>query len=136
MPSKAGLALKSVDTFLRALEFLCAALLLGIFSWFLAYLTRHDQPLPTWMKASEGMSGAAVIYTIFGVILTCFLGGLTFFAFVAIFLDICFVACFIAIAILARGGVHTSGSYSPLGNQRARDAKLQTAGFAVAIIGA
>ena len=88
------------------------------------------------MKACEGMSGGAVIYTAFAVILTCFLGGITFFAFLAILLDICFIGCFVAIAILARHGVHTSGAYSPLGNRKGRDAKLQTVAFAVAIIGA
>lgn len=136
MPSKGGLALKGLDTFLRILEFLCAALILGIFSWFLAYLHHHNRHIPTWMKACEGMSGAAVIYTAFAVILTCFLGGITFFAFLAILLDICFIGCFVAIAILARHGVHTDGAYSPLGNGKGRDAKLQTVAFAVAIIGA
>ena len=88
------------------------------------------------MKAVEGISGGACIYTAFATLLTCFLGGLTFFAFLAILLDICFLGAFIAIAILARGGVHTSGVNSPLGNRKTRDAKLQTAAFAVAIIGA
>lgn len=135
MPSKAGFALRGADSFFRALEFLCSALLLGIFSWFLAYLSRHHQHIPTWMRAAEGISGGACIYTIFGVLLTCFLGGLTFFAFLAIFLDILFGGAFIAIAVLARGGVHTQGSSSPLGNRKVRDAKLQTSAFAVAIIG-
>ena len=137
MPSKAGgLALRSGDSFLRILEFLCAALILGVFSWFLAYLTDHHLHIPTWMKACEGISGIAVIYTGFGVILTCFLGGITFFAFLAILLDICFLGGFVAIAVLAKGGTHTSGANSPLGNGSSRDAKLQTAAFAVAIVAA
>ena len=88
------------------------------------------------MRAIEGISGGACIYTAFATLLTCFLGGLTFFAFLAILLDICFLGAFIAIAILARDGVHTNGANSPLGNRKTRDAKLQTAAFAVAIIGA
>lgn len=88
------------------------------------------------MKACEGISGAAVIYTAFATILTCFLGGITFFAFLAILLDVAFLGAFLAIVILARGGRHTSGAYSPLGNRKPRDAKLQTSAFAVAIIGA
>lgn len=36
MPSKGGIALRGSDSFLRLLEFLCAGLVLGIFSWFLA----------------------------------------------------------------------------------------------------
>ena len=88
------------------------------------------------MKAVEGMAGVAVIYTAFATLLTCFLGGITFFALLAIVLDICFCGAFVAIAVLARGGRHTSGANSPLGNKKARDSKLQTAAFAVAIIGA
>ena len=88
------------------------------------------------MRAVEGISGAAVVYTAFATILTCFLGGLTFFALLAILLDVCFVGGFVAIAVLARGGIHTKDVNSPLGNSKARDAKLQTAAFAVAIIGA
>lgn len=88
------------------------------------------------MRAVEGIAGAAVIYTAFATITTCFLGGVTFFALLAILLDVCFLGAFIAIAVLARGGTHTDGSHSPLGNGRPRDAKLQTSAFAVAIIGA
>ena len=88
------------------------------------------------MKAVEGIAGAAVIYTAFATLMTCFLGGLTFFALLAILLDLCFLGAFVAIAVLARGGVHTNAVNSPLGNQNGRDAKLQTAAFAVAIVGA
>ena len=82
------------------------------------------------------MSGAAVIYTGFASLLTCFLGGITFFAFLAILLDVLFCAAMVAIAVLTRGGSHTGGSYSPLLNGKARDAKFQTAVFAVSIIAA
>ena len=88
------------------------------------------------MKAVEGMSGAAVIYTAFASLLTCFLGGVTFFAMLAIILDVLFCAAMVAVAILTRGGRHTGGQYSPLGNRRVRDAKFQTAVFAISIIAA
>lgn len=88
------------------------------------------------MKAVEGMSGAAVIYTAFATLLTCFLGGLTVFAILAILLDVLFCAAMVAVAVLTRGGRHTSGAYSPLGNRRVRDAKFQTAVFAVSIVAA
>lgn len=136
MPSKGGLALRGADSFLRCLEFLCAAVILGIMSYFLAYLTRHDRGIPTWMKAVEGMAGAAVIYTAFATLLTCFLGGKRLAAILAILLDTLFCAAMVAIAVLARGGRRTSGRYSPLGNNRVRDAKMQTAVFAVSIIAA
>jgi hypothetical protein len=64
----------------------------------------RDQGIPTWEKAVEGISGVAVLYTIAAVVLTCCLGGITFFAFTAILLDILFVGGFIAIAILTRHG--------------------------------
>ena len=82
------------------------------------------------------MAGAAVIYTAFATLLTCFLGGMTFFALLAILLDLLFCAAMVAIAVLTRGGRHTTGAYSPLSNRKARDAKFQTAVFAVAIVAA
>lgn len=63
------------------------------------------------------MSGIGVVYTIFAVILTCCLGGKTFFAFLAIVLDILLCGAFIAIAVLTREGAHScSGTVNtPLG---------------------
>ena len=109
------------------------------------------------------MSGASVLYLCFAVLLTIFLGGLAFFAFLAVILDICFIGCYIAIAWFNRGGagscsgnVNTvlgsgpSNSNSPGygangfgfgGNQNVtyapnlhRACRLETAVFAVAII--
>merc|ERR1712000_280465 len=75
-----------------------AALVLGIYSYFLSVLADKNIHIPAWEKAVEGMSGAACLYLIFCVLLTLFLGGIRFFAFIAIVLDICFVGCFAAIA--------------------------------------
>ena len=84
------------------------------------------------------MSGAAVIYTAFAVILTCFLGGITFFAFLGLLLDVLFCGCFVAIAILARGGAKRCGSFnnSPIGIGHHVSCNLQRAVFAVAIANA
>ncbi|KAL8796909.1 MAG: hypothetical protein Q9182_007293 [Xanthomendoza sp. 2 TL-2023] len=136
MVSKAGVALKGVTTFLRAVEFLGCALLLGITSYWLGVLTHRHSGLPTWMKAVEGMAGGATLYTAFAVILTCFLGGMTFFAFMAVLLDFLFVAAMVAIAVLTRHGTHScSGSNppSPLGANNRTSCRLETAAFAVAI---
>jgi hypothetical protein len=64
------------------------------------------------------MSGIGVVYTIFAVILTCCLGGKTFFAFLAIVIDILLCGAFVAIAVLTRDGAKScSGTIStPLGN--------------------
>jgi hypothetical protein len=76
----------------------------GIYSYFLAVQADRDQGIPRWQKAVEGISGVAVLYTIAAVVLTCCLGGISFFAFTAIVLDILFVGGFIAIAVLTRHG--------------------------------
>jgi len=70
-----GAALKFGSTALYALEFGCAAVVLGIYSYFLAVEADRDARIPTWQKAVTGLSGAVVLYTIFAVLLTCCLGG-------------------------------------------------------------
>ena len=84
------------------------------------------------------MSGAAVIYTAFAVILTCFLGGITFFSFLGVVLDICFCGCFVAIAILARAGKNACGGVnnSPIGPGEHLSCQLQRVTFIVSIIAA
>ena len=136
--SKLQLMTRSVSTLVRILEFLIAALVLGIFSYYLAFLHQHNLDIPNWQKAVEGMSGAAVIYTAFAVALTFFLGGITFFALIAVILDVCFCGCFIAIAVLARAGAHSCGSVddSPIGTGQHTSCQLQRAAFAVAIVAA
>ncbi|CAI6269791.1 unnamed protein product [Periconia digitata] len=155
-----GTFLKLFQTTLYAIEFCCAGIILGIFSYFLSVLADRDLPILTTWKAVTGLSGVAVLYTIFAVLLTCFLGGKTFFAFLAVVFDILFAGAFIAIAVLTRDGASScSGQvYTPLGdgpsdskqgfgsdsdgNQITYSAslgtacRLTTACFAVAIIGA
>jgi hypothetical protein len=79
----------------------------GIYSYFLAVRADRNQGIPTWQKAVEGISGVAVLYTIAAVVLTCCLGGISFFAITAIILDILFVGGFIAIAVLTRRGAQS-----------------------------
>jgi hypothetical protein len=155
-----GVALKSFQTILYALEFLCAAVILGIYSYFLSVLADRNAMIYTWVKAVEGVSGAAVLYTIFAVLLTCCLGGKTLFALIAIILDILFCAAFIALAVLTRDGAHSCKNrvVTPLGTGQATSkqgfgssgqgdqvtyavslgsaCKLNTACFAVALLGA
>merc|ERR1712000_213597 len=52
-----GIALKSVSLFFRAIEFGCAAVIIGIFSYYLATLTDHSLPISVHIKAVEGISG-------------------------------------------------------------------------------
>jgi len=102
-----GAVLRISQTILRSIQLLCGIVALGIFSYFLAVLSDHKLPIHNWVRAVEGMSGASVLYLLFAVLLTIFLGGVTFFAFLALVLDICFIGCYAAIAWFNRGGAGT-----------------------------
>jgi len=104
--------------FLRILQFFCSAVGLGIFSYFLAVLADKHLPIATKWKAVEGLTGAATLYTIFGVVFILCLGGNTFFGFLAAFLDILFVGAFVAVAIMTRHGAGscTGNVQTPLGD--------------------
>lgn len=102
----------------RILQFLASAVILGIFSYYLAVLKDHDLTIATWIRAVEGLSGAATLYALLGSLFTLCLAGITFFGFIAMVLDVCFVGAMIAIAVLTRDGTQTcSGNvHTPLGN--------------------
>jgi len=141
-----GALLRFGQTGLRMLEFACAAIVLGIYSYFLSVLADKNMHIPTWEKAVEGMSGGAVLYTIFGVVLTLCLGGIPAFAFLAVLLDLCFVGCFAAIAYYTRHGANSckgivntplgtglSGQDAPGAGDWGYVCSLNTACFAVSI---
>jgi len=113
---------------IRALQFCCAAIALGIFSYFLSVLADHDLPIANKWRAVEGMTGAATLYTIFGIILTLCLGGVAVFGFIAIILDICFVGCFAAVAYFTRHGAGSCSGFvrTPLGSGQSNS---KTAGY-------
>jgi len=115
-----GATLKLFQTFLYTLCFCCAAIILGFYSYFMAIQADRNVTIPKWQQSVEGISGVGVLYTIFAVVLTCCLGGITFFAFLAIVLDVLLCAGFIAIAVMTRHGTETcSGSNhvnTPLGS--------------------
>jgi hypothetical protein len=153
-----GAALRIGSTLLYALEFCCAGIILGIYSYFLSVEADRDQSIPRWQQAVEGMSGAVVLYCIFAVLLTCFLGGKSFFALLAIIMNLLCCGAMIAIAVLTRNGASkcTGNVNTPLGSGDASSkdgfgstgneytysaslgsiCRLNTACFAVAIIGA
>lgn len=143
-----GVFLRFCGLAIRVLQFLDAAVILGIFSYYLAVLAQHHLPIDTWVRAVEGLSGAATLYGLLGVIFVCCLGGVAFFAFVAIVLDVCFTGAMIAIAILTRQGTKacTGTVDTPVGTGKASAAskvqlnfgmacKLEKVTFAVAVIG-
>lgn len=143
-----GVILRFCALAIRVLQFLDAAVILGIFSYYLAILAQHNLHIATWIKAVEGLAGAATLYGLLGTIFVCCLGGVGFFAFLGVVLDVCFTGAMIAIAVLTRNGVNkcTGTVNTPLGTGNANDdseaklsfgmaCKLEKVTFAVAIIG-
>ena len=102
-----GIALKSVQFFYRFIEFCCAAAILGIYSYFIAALHSHGLAIDNYTRSVEGISGVAVLYTLIGLSLLCFLAGITFFSMIAILFDLAFVGAFIYVAYQTRGGANS-----------------------------
>ncbi|KAJ5256823.1 hypothetical protein N7478_012927 [Penicillium angulare] len=148
MGAAGGVFLRFCGLVLRVLQFLDAAVILGIFSYYLAILSKHDQTIDTWLKAVEGLSGAATLYGLLGLVFVCCLGGVAFFAFIGVVFDVLFTGAMVAIAILTRRGTDTcTGTVNtPIGNGNANDespskltygmaCKLEKVVFAVSVIG-
>ncbi len=135
MGAGSGVALKSLQWFVRGVQFCCAALVLAIYSYFLATLHNHDLPIDTWVRAVEGISGIAVLYTAFGLLLLCCLAGHAFASFIAIVLDVAFCAAFIYVASANRGGASscTGDVSTPFGTGDAETGKVSSGsdGFTV-----
>lgn len=110
--------LKLLQTILYFLTFCCAAVILGVYSYFLAILANNDLGIATRWQAVTGIAGAAVIYLAFAILLTCFFGGIRVFAYLAILLNLLFAAAFIAIAVLIRDGAQSceGNVETPIGN--------------------
>jgi len=148
-----GALLRFGQTGLRIIELLCAVVALGIFSYFLAVLHDHHLHIPTWERAVEGISGSAVLYLLFAVILTLCLGGIAFFGLIAVVLDVAFMGAFVYVAWETRHGANSckGNVNTPLGSGNANSVfnseshsswvpnlheacRLNTAVFAVSIL--
>lgn len=137
-----GALLRISQTVLRAIQLCCAIVACGIFAYFIAVLASRDQTSANYIRAVAGMSGAAIIYTAFAVLLTLCFAGVAFLGYIAIVLDICFAGCFAAIAYYSRGGARSCSGIvnTPIGvgssnsNSLGRACRLQTAVFAVSIV--
>ncbi|KAH7032942.1 uncharacterized protein B0I36DRAFT_320402 [Microdochium trichocladiopsis] len=111
MGAKSGFALKFLQWFIRGIQFCCCALTLALFSYFLASASRHNEGIPIWARAVEGISGIGVIHTAVGLLLLCCLAGHPATSFIAIVLDIAFVGAFIYVAQANRGGAGSCRGY-------------------------
>lgn len=153
MGARSGTALKFLQWFFRGIQFCCSAIILGIFSYFLATLHNHNLHIPTSVRAVEGISGAAVLYTIIALLLLCCLAGLMFTSLIAVVLDVAFIGAFIYLAVANRHGASSCRGYLDTPFGRGQDSskangndgftklpsfhtacRLQTACLAVAII--
>lgn len=107
MRDKSGLTLRALQWFVRGVQFLSCAVVLALFSYFLAIAAQHHYDIPTWAKAVEGISGVGVIYTFLGLLFLCCLAGHPFTSSVAILLDILFIGAFIYVAQANREGANS-----------------------------
>lgn len=111
MGAGSGFALKLIQWFNRGVQFACAGLILALTSYFLAAMSNHDITIPTSIRAVEGISGVAVLYTGLGILFVCCLAGFTLTSFLAMLLDTAFLGAFIYIASTYRDGASScSGS--------------------------
>lgn len=147
-------ALKGLSLFLRFLEFCAAAIVLAISLYYLVVLHNHELGIATYIRAVTGISGFAVLYTVFAMILVCCLGGKSFFAILAILFDLLFTGAFIYVIYAYRNGSSSCNGYvnTPLGSGDETSnvsngkggfthlpsfhtaCKMESAAFAVAII--
>lgn len=157
MGLKTGLALKFLQWFIRGIQFCCASIILALFSYFLAVMANHNYSIHNWIRAVEGISGIAVVYTALGLLLLCCVAGHPFTSFIAIALDICFIGGFIYIAavngptgtsscsghvdtVFGSGNADTNvpdngtNGFTSLPSMR-QACKMQTAVLAVSIVG-
>lgn len=104
MGAATGIALRGMQFFLRIVQFCCAAIVLALFSYFLATLNNHNLAIGTWVRAVEGISGAAVLYTILALLALCCLAGRSFPSFITMLFDVAFIGGFIYIAWANRNG--------------------------------
>ncbi|KAF6836290.1 hypothetical protein CPLU01_03788 [Colletotrichum plurivorum] len=113
-----GFALKFLQWFVRGVQFGSSALILAIYSYFLATLHNHSLPISNKIRAVEGISGSATLYTLIGLLLLCCLAGRSFTSFIAIVLDVAFIGAFVYVAVANKDGANScSGTvYTPFGN--------------------
>ncbi|KAK3327266.1 hypothetical protein B0T19DRAFT_400155 [Cercophora scortea] len=104
MGSHVGMALKGFQWFARTIELCCAAVVLAIFSYFLATLTNHHFATANWIRAVEGISGIAIVYTVVCLCLLCCLAGHPLTSSLVLLLDLAFAGAFIYVAWANRAG--------------------------------
>jgi hypothetical protein len=106
-----GIALRGLQLLLRVVQFCCAAIVLALFSYFLATLSNHNMSIAVWVRAVEGISGAGVLYTILALLVTCCIPGRSFPSLLTMALDVAFAGAFIYVAVANRGGASSCNGH-------------------------
>ncbi|KAJ6785298.1 hypothetical protein PWT90_01098 [Aphanocladium album] len=105
-----SLGLKTIQWLIRLVQLLCGAIILGIYSYFLAALANHHLSTPTSVKAVEGIVGIAVAYALLGLLLLCCLAGHTLTSFTAMCIDFALLCSYIYVAVANKGGASSCSS--------------------------
>lgn len=141
-----GTGLRLLQLTLRAVLLASAAIILGIYSYFLAALTNHALPISNTIRAVEGIAGSAVLYAVIAIVL---LSGyccccccrastdrnrsrLPPVSLLALVLNAAFAAAFIYVAVANKGGAGTCGGEvdTPFGKGKGGDTvKASSGGF-------
>lgn len=97
--------LKCLQWLARGVQLAASAVVLGITSYSLASLLRAGLAVPTSVKAVEGISAAAAVYTALGVLLACCCCcRCTPLALLTAAVDVGLAAAFVYVAVANRGG--------------------------------
>lgn len=104
MGAGSGFCLAAAQWLVRIIQFCCAAIVLALFSYFLATLNNHDMHIGIWVRVVEGISGVGVVYTVLTFIFICCASGRRFPSFIMMVMDVLFIAGFVYIAVVNRGG--------------------------------
>lgn len=112
-----GVFFKFGGTVARFLQFCSSIIIVGIFAYFVHNIRSSGYSTPRPWAAVLGISSAAAVYTLAGVLFTVCLGSSSVFGNLAILLDIAFVGAFAYVAYATRGGAGRCRGfvYTPLG---------------------
>ncbi|CAI6100356.1 hypothetical protein V2G26_008318 [Clonostachys chloroleuca] len=131
MGAKGGIALKFLQWFIRGVQLLASALILGVYAYFLAALHNHDLNITNQVRAVAGISGAGVLYSIIGLLLLCCLAGIMITSAIAIVLDVAFIGAFIYVAVANKNGASSCTGYldTPFGKGQSSSKANGSDGF-------
>lgn len=131
MGARTGPALKFLQWSLRFIQLMSAALIFGVYSYFLATLANHNIHIPNSVKAVEGITGVAILYTIAGLLLLCCLAGKAVPALVAMVIAFAFIPAFIYVAVANKNGAGSCSGYldTPFGKGKDKDVADGNGGF-------